>query len=218
MEALRAGLGLGGFSPCSILYSLCINSPLSLFSLACIIHSLCPVAVSALVQLVSRLFLCVRRHSEPLFARNLSYSASTKGSHLPPFSLSSRQRDILPSTDQRARRSKSPADSLSAMYSCINYPRGCRGRVNVQGGKCADCVVCLCLCLSFASASTSSPNKPYSPSTSAGRRRARRPSSPSHGTTEGPCRPSCSATRPTGRPVCSEPGWCEWAGYPSTTT
>ncbi|RMJ27950.1 hypothetical protein PHISP_01147 [Aspergillus sp. HF37] len=26
------------------------------------------------------------------------------------------------------------------MYSCINYPRGCRGRANIQGGKCADCV------------------------------------------------------------------------------
>ncbi|RJE24085.1 hypothetical protein PHISCL_03574 [Aspergillus sclerotialis] len=26
------------------------------------------------------------------------------------------------------------------MYSCANYPRGCRGRVNIQGGKCADCV------------------------------------------------------------------------------
>lgn len=30
------------------------------------------------------------------------------------------------------------------MYSCANYPRGCRGRVNTQGGKCADCVVCTC--------------------------------------------------------------------------
>ena len=28
------------------------------------------------------------------------------------------------------------------MYSCANYPRGCRGRANIQGGKCADCVVC----------------------------------------------------------------------------
>ena len=28
------------------------------------------------------------------------------------------------------------------MYSCANYPRGCRGRANVEGGKCADCVVC----------------------------------------------------------------------------
>ncbi|KAH8433254.1 hypothetical protein N8T08_009999 [Aspergillus melleus] len=26
------------------------------------------------------------------------------------------------------------------MYSCANYPRGCRGRVNIQGGKCPDCV------------------------------------------------------------------------------
>ncbi|KAL2220086.1 hypothetical protein M432DRAFT_298186 [Thermoascus aurantiacus ATCC 26904] len=26
------------------------------------------------------------------------------------------------------------------MYSCANYSRGCRGRVNVPGGKCADCV------------------------------------------------------------------------------
>jgi len=26
------------------------------------------------------------------------------------------------------------------MYSCANYPRGCRGRVNIPGGKCADCV------------------------------------------------------------------------------
>lgn len=28
------------------------------------------------------------------------------------------------------------------MYSCANYPRGCRGRANIEGGKCADCVVC----------------------------------------------------------------------------
>ncbi|EKV12323.1 hypothetical protein PDIG_33210 [Penicillium digitatum PHI26] len=28
------------------------------------------------------------------------------------------------------------------MYSCANYPRGCRGRVNRQGAKCSDCVVC----------------------------------------------------------------------------
>lgn len=27
------------------------------------------------------------------------------------------------------------------MYSCANYPRGCRGRVNRQGAKCSDCVV-----------------------------------------------------------------------------
>ncbi|OJJ48240.1 hypothetical protein ASPZODRAFT_14388 [Penicilliopsis zonata CBS 506.65] len=26
------------------------------------------------------------------------------------------------------------------MYSCSNYPRGCRGRVNIQGGKCPDCI------------------------------------------------------------------------------
>ncbi|CAI7660720.1 hypothetical protein PCG10_004854 [Penicillium crustosum] len=26
------------------------------------------------------------------------------------------------------------------MYSCANYPRGCRGRVNRQGAKCSDCV------------------------------------------------------------------------------
>ncbi|EYE93048.1 uncharacterized protein ASPGLDRAFT_123265 [Aspergillus glaucus CBS 516.65] len=26
------------------------------------------------------------------------------------------------------------------MYSCANYPRGCRGRVNIDGAKCADCV------------------------------------------------------------------------------
>ncbi|EEH17701.1 hypothetical protein PABG_00264 [Paracoccidioides brasiliensis Pb03] len=26
------------------------------------------------------------------------------------------------------------------MYSCANYPRGCRGRVNTEGGRCADCV------------------------------------------------------------------------------
>ncbi|RAO70802.1 uncharacterized protein BHQ10_006814 [Talaromyces amestolkiae] len=25
------------------------------------------------------------------------------------------------------------------MYSCSNYPRGCRGRCNIQGGKCSDC-------------------------------------------------------------------------------
>lgn len=28
------------------------------------------------------------------------------------------------------------------MYSCINYPRGCRGRVNDEGGKCTTCQVC----------------------------------------------------------------------------
>ncbi|CRG87171.1 hypothetical protein PISL3812_04188 [Talaromyces islandicus] len=27
------------------------------------------------------------------------------------------------------------------MYSCANYPRGCRGRCNTQGGKCNDCTV-----------------------------------------------------------------------------
>ncbi|BDD58635.1 hypothetical protein MPDQ_004705 [Monascus purpureus] len=26
------------------------------------------------------------------------------------------------------------------MFSCVNYPRGCRGRVNIEGTKCADCV------------------------------------------------------------------------------
>ncbi|EZF23073.1 hypothetical protein H112_04176 [Trichophyton rubrum D6] len=26
------------------------------------------------------------------------------------------------------------------MYSCVNYPRGCRGRVNIDGAKCATCV------------------------------------------------------------------------------
>ncbi|KAL1987207.1 hypothetical protein VTN96DRAFT_4539 [Rasamsonia emersonii] len=26
------------------------------------------------------------------------------------------------------------------MYSCANYPRGCRGRVNVPGAKCSDCL------------------------------------------------------------------------------
>ncbi|KAL1974513.1 hypothetical protein VTN31DRAFT_4717 [Thermomyces dupontii] len=26
------------------------------------------------------------------------------------------------------------------MYSCVNYPRGCRGRVNVEGTKCSDCI------------------------------------------------------------------------------
>ncbi|PYH80474.1 hypothetical protein BO82DRAFT_403263 [Aspergillus uvarum CBS 121591] len=26
------------------------------------------------------------------------------------------------------------------MFSCANYPRGCRGRVNINGGKCPDCV------------------------------------------------------------------------------
>ncbi|KAI9684107.1 MAG: hypothetical protein M1829_003377 [Trizodia sp. TS-e1964] len=25
------------------------------------------------------------------------------------------------------------------MYSCVNYARGCRGRSNVNGGRCADC-------------------------------------------------------------------------------
>lgn len=28
------------------------------------------------------------------------------------------------------------------MYSCANYPRGCRGRSNTPGGRCGDCVVC----------------------------------------------------------------------------
>ncbi|KAF4206677.1 hypothetical protein CNMCM8980_007081 [Aspergillus fumigatiaffinis] len=26
------------------------------------------------------------------------------------------------------------------MFSCANYPRGCRGRANIDGGKCPDCV------------------------------------------------------------------------------
>ncbi|KAL4863262.1 hypothetical protein BDV12DRAFT_189821 [Aspergillus spectabilis] len=26
------------------------------------------------------------------------------------------------------------------MFSCANYPRGCRGRANISGGKCSDCV------------------------------------------------------------------------------
>ncbi|KAF7713015.1 Uncharacterized protein PECH_003839 [Penicillium ucsense] len=26
------------------------------------------------------------------------------------------------------------------MFSCANYPRGCRGRVNRDGAKCSDCV------------------------------------------------------------------------------
>ncbi|KAJ5861792.1 uncharacterized protein N7529_009102 [Penicillium soppii] len=26
------------------------------------------------------------------------------------------------------------------MYSCANYSRGCRGRVNRQGTKCTDCI------------------------------------------------------------------------------
>ncbi|KAJ5919730.1 hypothetical protein N7454_009565 [Penicillium verhagenii] len=25
------------------------------------------------------------------------------------------------------------------MFSCANYPRGCRGRVNKEGTKCSDC-------------------------------------------------------------------------------
>ncbi|TGZ78263.1 hypothetical protein EX30DRAFT_373964 [Ascodesmis nigricans] len=25
------------------------------------------------------------------------------------------------------------------MYSCVNQPRGCRGRVNVAGGRCDSC-------------------------------------------------------------------------------
>ncbi|KAJ5223468.1 hypothetical protein N7468_008010 [Penicillium chermesinum] len=25
------------------------------------------------------------------------------------------------------------------MYSCANYPRGCRGRTNREGTKCSDC-------------------------------------------------------------------------------
>lgn len=29
------------------------------------------------------------------------------------------------------------------MYSCANYPRGCRGRCNTLGGKCTDCTVSL---------------------------------------------------------------------------
>ncbi|KMU84787.1 hypothetical protein CIHG_02570 [Coccidioides immitis H538.4] len=29
---------------------------------------------------------------------------------------------------------------LAKMYSCVNYPRGCRGRVNVQGAKCSTCI------------------------------------------------------------------------------
>ncbi|KZZ86687.1 hypothetical protein AAP_06306 [Ascosphaera apis ARSEF 7405] len=27
------------------------------------------------------------------------------------------------------------------MYSCANYPRGCRGRCNVPGGRCEDCKI-----------------------------------------------------------------------------
>lgn len=38
----------------------------------------------------------------------------------------------------RASPSTTP---LVAMYSCINQPRGCRGRVNQRGAKCADCRV-----------------------------------------------------------------------------
>lgn len=38
----------------------------------------------------------------------------------------------------------------SAMYSCANYPRGCRGRVNRQGAKCSDCVVSVPLGLAVA--------------------------------------------------------------------
>ncbi|KAF8543288.1 hypothetical protein BDD12DRAFT_726746 [Trichophaea hybrida] len=25
------------------------------------------------------------------------------------------------------------------MYSCVNQPRGCRGRVNIPGGRCDSC-------------------------------------------------------------------------------
>ncbi|KAI5791871.1 hypothetical protein EDC01DRAFT_616292 [Geopyxis carbonaria] len=25
------------------------------------------------------------------------------------------------------------------MYSCVNQPRGCRGRVNISGGRCDSC-------------------------------------------------------------------------------
>lgn len=32
--------------------------------------------------------------------------------------------------------------TTTTMYSCSNYPRGCRGRCNIQGGKCSDCTVC----------------------------------------------------------------------------
>lgn len=45
-----------------------------------------------------------------------------------------------------------PGPISSTMYSCANYPRGCRGRVNRQGAKCSDCVVCAkwYLCLVYA--------------------------------------------------------------------
>src|SRR5690606_41859916 len=32
------------------------------------------------------------------------------------------------------------------MYSCINQPRGCRGRVNTSGGRCESCRVCSFSC------------------------------------------------------------------------
>lgn len=30
----------------------------------------------------------------------------------------------------------------TTMYSCVNYPRGCRGRTNAAGTRCSTCVVC----------------------------------------------------------------------------
>lgn len=36
---------------------------------------------------------------------------------------------------------RSTTTTTTTMYSCSNYPRGCRGRCNIQGGKCSDCTV-----------------------------------------------------------------------------
>lgn len=44
---------------------------------------------------------------------------------------------------ERFARPNASHNNTTAMYSCANYPRGCRGRCNIQGGKCNDCTVSL---------------------------------------------------------------------------
>ena len=52
-----------------------------------------------------------------------------------------RRNDILTFVSSRQRHRRQPSPAASTMFSCSNQPRGCRGRCDTAGGKCAECRV-----------------------------------------------------------------------------
>ncbi len=49
---------------------------------------------------------------------------------------------LIAPTEHKQENQPTYLSTTLIMFSCANYPRGCRGRVNISGGKCPDCVVC----------------------------------------------------------------------------